>query len=222
MLAAIGDVAGRGLIAIRMVPYKQKEDNMLPLPNKKYQIIYADPPWRYENKLGNNPKYGGITHTTMETEEIVDLKVSDIADKNSALFLWVTMPKLQESFKVINGWGFKYITCAFVWIKINPFVKNRPIITLSNIRTGIGNWTNSNVELCLLAKRGNIRRIKTDIKQVQFYPCTKHSVKPAQIRDKIVQLMGNLPRIELFARPPKDRLFEEESYKGWDLWGNEV
>jgi len=187
---------------------------MLPLPNKKYQIIYADPPWSYDDPKGNDPKLGGITYPVMTNEEIASLPIINITDNNCSLFFWVTMPKLEDAFPIIKAWGFKYITCAFTWVKLNPIN--------GKVYSGLGHWTNGNAELCLFCKKGSPKRVTNNVKQIQMCPRGQHSVKPSRIRNEIVKLMGDLPRIELFARPPKDRLFEDESYKGWDLWGNEV
>ena len=187
---------------------------MIPFPNKKYQIIYADPPWKYNDPKGNDPKLGGITYPVMTNEEIALLPINDITDNNCSLFIWITMPKLEEVFPIINIWGFKYITCAFTWVKLNP--------SGNGIYSGLGHWTNGNAELCLFCKKGSPKRVSKNIKQIQMYPRSQHSVKPPIIRNEIIKLVGDLPRIELFARPPKDRLFEDESYKGWDVWGNEV
>lgn len=166
--------------------------------NKKYNIIYADPPWKYENEKG-------IPYSTMSFEEIKRLPISKIADKDCALFLWVTMPKLSEIFSVIDAWGFRYITCAFTWVKLNP--KNE------GIYSGLGHWTNGNAELCLFAKRGSPKRIAKNVKQIILAPRERHSKKPDCARERITQLIGDLPRIELFARQYVD---------GWDCWGNEV
>ena len=179
---------------------------------KKYQIIYADPPWKYRDSKGNDPKMGGITYPTMTDQEIMDLPVSEIADKNCALFLWATMPKLKEALGVIEAWGFWYISCAFNWVKLNPSGKG--------IYSGLGHWVNGNAELCLFAKKGTPKRLVKNIKQIQMYPRGRHSAKPPQIRGEIVKLLGDLPRIELFARKP-GVLIEDPSWKGWDVWGNE-
>jgi N6-adenosine-specific RNA methylase IME4 len=178
---------------------------MMELPNKKYQIILADPPWQYDNPKGNDPKCGGITYDTMETEEICKLPIKNIIDNDCVLFLWVTMPKLNECFNVIESWGFKYVTCAFVWIKKNP--------NGDGIYSGLGHWVNGNAELCLLARKGNPKRISKDVKQIVISRLREHSRKPDEVRHRIVKLMGNLPRIELFAR---------DKAEGWDVWGDEV
>jgi len=171
----------------------------------KYSIIYADPPWKYNNPKSCLPKLGGITYSVMSHEEISLLSVQDIAAKDCALFLWATMPKLKEALYVIDAWGFKYITCAFTWIKLNPSGRG--------IYSGLGHWTNGNAELCLFAKIGSPKRINKNVKQVQFYARGKHSEKPAEIRNEIINLMGDLPRIELFAR---------QHTPNWHAWGNEI
>lgn len=176
-----------------------------PFPDKKYNIIYADPPWTYNNPKNNDPRMGGITYPTMSLENIKSLPVDGLADKDCALFMWVTMPKLQEGLEVIKAWGFKYTTCAFTWVKLNP--KN------DNIYSGLGHWTNGNAELCLFAKKGKPKRVAKNVKQIVMAHREGHSEKPTEVRDRIVALMGDLPRIELFARQKVD---------GWDYWGDEV
>ena len=173
--------------------------------NKKYQIIYADPPWTYADKKNNDPKMGGITYPTMSLEDIKNLPVQNISHKNCALALWATMPLLKEAIEVIEAWGFKYITCLFNWVKLNP----KGI----GIYSGLGHWVNGNAELCLFGKKGSPARMVKNVKQIQMWPRTRHSAKPPQIRNEIVRLFGDLPRIELFAR---------ERAENWDVWGNEV
>lgn len=179
--------------------------NDIKFPNKKYQIIYADPPWQYDNPKNNNPKMGGITYKTMNISDICNLPVDSICDENCALFLWATMPKLREALNVIDSWGFIYTTCAFTWVKQNP--------NGQGIYSGLGHWTNGNAELCLFAKRGKPKRQSKNVKQIVSAPRGRHSAKPPEVRNRIVSLLGDLPRIELFAR--------QES-KGWDYWGDET
>lgn len=174
--------------------------------DKKYGIIYADPPWSYNDKKGNDPKMGGITYKVMELEDIKALPVKDITAKDCALFMWVTMPMLQEGLEVIKAWGFKYKTCAFTWVKQNP--------SGNGIYSGLGHWTNGNAELCLFAKKGSPKRVAKNVKQIVLAPRRKHSQKPDCVREKITCLIGgDLPKIELFARQAAD---------GWDCWGNEA
>ena len=171
----------------------------------KYQIIYADPPWKYNDPKGHNPAMGGITYPTMSDEELSELPVKELADKDCILFMWATMPKLKEALWLGEQWGFKYTTCAFTWVKLNP--------SGVGIYSGLGHWTNGNAELCLFFKKGHPKRVSKNIKQIQMHPRSRHSQKPSVIREEIVRLIGDLPRIELFARQKTD---------GWDVWGNEV
>lgn len=173
--------------------------------DRKYSIIYADPPWSYDNMKNNDPSMGGITYPTMSLADICALPIQDICEKNCSLFLWATMPKLREAFDVIDDWGFRYITCAFCWVKQNP--------SGSGIYSGLGHWTNGNAELCLFAKRGTPHRVEKNVKQIVLSPRRKHSQKPDEVRDRIVRLVGDNSRIELFAR---------QEAPGWDCWGNEV
>lgn len=186
----------------------------------RYSVIYADPPWPYNNPQSDDPARGGKTYATMTMEDIKNLKVQSIAAPDCALFLWATMPKLIEAFEVINAWGFRYITCAFVWVKLNPTgellrggKKGKDVLLRKGIYSGLGYWTNGNAELCLFAKQGHPQRAARNVKQIVIAPRGRHSAKPAEVRDRIVRLMGDVPRIELFAR---------EIVPGWTCWGNEV
>jgi N6-adenosine-specific RNA methylase IME4 len=174
---------------------------------KKYQIIYADPPWLYDN--GGNQKSRGMARGSfpcMPIEDIKNMRVPDITADDAMIFLWVTMPKLREGLSVIEAWGFKYITCAFVWVKQNPRGEG--------IYSGLGHWVNGNAELCLLGRKGKtLERKNKAIKQIVLSPRGRHSAKPVEVRNRIVALLGDLPRIELFAR---------QKTEGWDTWGNEV
>jgi N6-adenosine-specific RNA methylase IME4 len=171
--------------------------------NGKYQIIYADPPWNYADQgcqgtMANH--YSG-----MKIEDICNLPVGGVADDDCVLFLWATYPMLPEALKVIEAWGFTYKSIAFQWIKLNK--KNgKPFY-------GLGRWTRGNTEPCLLATKGKPKRISAGVFQLIQQPLTRHSEKPQEARDKIIKLMGDLPRIELFAR---------QKTEGWDAWGNEV
>lgn len=141
----------------------------------------------------------------MSMDEIKALPVGDLADKDCVLFLWVTFPMLRDAWGVIDAWGFKFKTVAFVWIKLNR--------KADSLFTGLGFWTRSNAEICLLATKGHPKRQAKNIHQVIVSHVEEHSKKPDEARQRIEALMGDIPRIELFARqqPP-----------GWDVWGNEV
>ena len=170
---------------------------------KKYNIIYADPPWRYRQKSlsGAAEKH----YETLDTTDICSLNVEEFAEKDSVLFIWVTFPQLKEALKVIKAWGFKYKTVAFVWIKQNKSGKGWFF--------GLGFWTRGNAEICLLATKGKPKRLSKRVHQLIISPLMEHSRKPNEAREKIVELVGELPRLELFAREKTD---------GWDVWGNEV
>ena len=181
---------------------------MIPFPNKKYDIIYADPAWKYA-KRNKNTSFGGGSYAQypmMDLKDICKLPVKNICNDNSFLFLWVTMPYLMRANQVIEAWGFKYITTAFTWVKTN---KNS-----GTIFKGIGNYTKHNAELCLLAKKGKgVKRIAKDVCQIIMEQRREHSRKPDRTRTDITRLFGDIPRIELFARQRVD---------GWDNWGNQV
>ena len=177
------------------------------LPNKKYNIIYADPPWNFVNwskdlnVKGNPNKH----YKTMSIEDIKKLPIKEIADDNCILFLWVTDPLLNLQIPVIESWGFKFRTVGFYWIKKNK--------TNDNYFKGMGYWGRSNIEQCLLATKGRITRIGTNVEKLVVSERREHSRKPDCVRNKIIELCGDLPRIELFAR---------NTTTGWDVWGNEV
>lgn len=175
-------------------------------PDKKYNIIYADPPWRFrlwDNKASRS--CADNHYPTMELSNIKNLPVMGLADDDCVLFLWATAPCLPDAIDTARCWGFTYKTVAFVWVKTN---KNTP-----GLFTGMGYWSRSNTEYCLLCTRGHPHRVSTNVHQVCVYPRREHSRKPDIVRDRIVQLCGDLPRIELFAR---------QRTVGWDVWGNEV
>ena len=176
--------------------------------NKKYNIIYADPPWQYKvwSKKGNG-RSAESHYKTLGIKDIVNMKdfIKDISADDCVLFIWITYPCLKEAIQVIEEWGFTYKTCGFAWVKRNK--------KANSWFWGMGYWTRANSELCLIATKGKIKRISRKVHQIIDTPIEEHSKKPAIVRDRIVELMGDLPKIELFAREKTD---------GWDVWGNEV
>ena len=175
------------------------------LPDKKYQIIYADPPWIYEGSRNiadesTITNEGGIHYKGMTIEELCNLNIIGICQKDCLLFMWTTGPKLNIAFPVIEAWGFEYCTIGFVWDKqkINP-----------------GSYTLSQTELCLIGRKGNIPEPRGSRNEKQFLSLerTIHSEKPEEIRKRIEAMFPTQKKLELFAR---------NKAKGWDSWGNEI
>lgn len=180
---------------------------MIPFPNKKYSVIYADPPWAYQQGGRGAAKHH---YETMSTEDICGLPVRDICTNDAVLFMWATFPNLPEALKVMAAWGFTYKTAAFVWVKQN---KKAPSLFM-----GGGSYTRANAEVCLLgiSRKTKAQRavISHSVRQIIMAPVRQHSQKPPETRERIQELMGgDHSFIELFAR---------NSTPGWDVWGNEV
>lgn len=182
------------------------------LPNKKFSVIYADPPWSFKAWSSKGTGRGASQHySTLKTKDICKIPVADIAEKNCVLLLWAVMPQLPEALRVIDEWGFKFKTVGFTWMKQNPKAPSL-FYDANDIFKGMGYWTRSNSELCLLATRGNPKRINTDVAQAIFSPLREHSRKPAETYERIERLVSG-PYIELFARNRR---------AGWDSWGAET
>lgn len=178
----------------------------------KYSIILCDPPWRFKT-WGKATKVGrGKTqaaqrsyYTTMTVDQLKDVNVMSLAAKDCALFVWVTWPMLEVAMQTIKGWGFRYSTVAFVWVKESKKTKR--------LHTGQGYWTRANTEFCLLFTRGKPKRVSRSVPQVIVASVQEHSRKPDETRERIVALMGDLPRVELFAR---------QSVEGWEAIGDAI
>lgn len=172
----------------------------------KYQIIYADPPWQYNRKTGRSS--AAQHYATMSLNEIKNLPIKDLKTDDAMLFMWVTFPMLEDAFDVIKSWGFTYKGVAFVWVKKNKCGSNF---------WGMGQYTRSNAEVCLMAISKHTKASKF-IKSHRVHQIVEsireaHSKKPDIVRDKIVELCGDISKIELFARQSAD---------GWDRWGLEA
>ena len=150
--------------------------------DKKYDVIYADPPWSYRDKALAGDRGAGCKYDVMSFEDIKKLPVKDLAEEDCALFMWVTMPFLEEAFAVMRAWGFEYKTCAFTWVK-----QNKKAYTLF---WGMGNWTRANAELCLLGVRGKPKRKDAGVHSVIISHIEEHSKKPSEIRDRICERLG--------------------------------
>lgn len=179
--------------------------------NKKYNIIYADPAWKFGSKAyqdGNRKmlKLEESQYETMTVSDIKSLPIKDITEKDSICFLWCVDSFLKEGIEVLESWGFKYKTIAFNWIKHYES---------GEVCVNFAPYTLKSWELCLIGVKGSIGKIKVNnnVKGLLTDVRTKHSKKPDETRNRIELLCGDKPRIELFARQYAD---------GWDCWGNEV
>lgn len=163
--------------------------------DKKYRVIYADPPWSYNDRQDTVYHGGAVKHyPTMPLEEICALPVP--AEKDSVLFLWTTSPMLEDSFKVINAWGFKYKS-SFIWDKV---------------ATAMGNYNSVRHEFLLICVRGScVPDVPKRLDSVVSIERTEHSRKPDEFRQIIDTLYPVGSRLEMFAR---------EAHEGWDVWGN--
>ena len=186
------------------------------LPDKKYDIIYCDPPWDYGGKMqfDNSGKKNlnkdwkkpifisaaNFQYPTLKTKDLKKIPITEIANDDCLLFMWVTSPHLEQGIELGNAWGFKFRTVAFVWDKMvhNP-----------------GQYTMSYVELCLVFKRGRIPKPRgaRNIKQLVRVPRGKHSEKPLEVLFGIEKMFPTQEKIELFAR---------KEPKGWDVWGLDI
>ena len=175
------------------------------LPNKKYGVIYADPPWAFKTYSEKGKDRSPEKHyPVLSIADIIRLPVDRIAKDNAVLLMWVVDPLLDQAFKVIDAWGFKYKTVGFTWAKSN---KTKP-----GFFTGLGYWTRGNPEMCLLATKGKPKRLSKSVPQLVIDQRREHSKKPDIMYKHIENLLEG-PYIELFAR---------QKVSGWDAWGNEV
>ena len=171
----------------------------------KYKVILADPPWKYSDKRKNDPAYAGITYDVMATKDLCELPIKQIADKDCMLFLWTTSPMLPDALEVMKAWGFKFKSVAFVWVKMNT-KSNTPVALM-------GRYTLGSCEYVLVGTKGTPKRVNKTIRQLVQEKRAGHSVKPKEVHRRIVELCGDVPRIELFARDTVD---------GWECLGNGI
>lgn len=180
----------------------------------KYQVIYADPPWHYNSRktVGerkNKTKFGGGAekhYQLMKDSELLGMAnyINSISDKNCALFMWATFPRLDFGIELLKSWGFRFATVAFVWTKTTKSGK---------AATGPGYYTASNAEIVLLGVRGSMRPIVPMINQEVRHPRMKHSQKPIEVSDRIIRMYPTAHKIELFARQQRS---------GFDCRGNQL
>lgn len=213
--------------------------------NAKYDVIYADPPWRYNSRANHKTRFRGGAcghYDLMKTADICALHVGDLAADDAVLLMWATFPMLSDALKVIEAWGFEYKTIGFLWVKENantrliqayenyekdiirgpfydelmPWLNIKPCNWLQkpSYFFGVGYYTKSNPEPCLLATRGRaLKPARNDVSNLIIAPRRKHSQKPWEAAYRIEALWPSARRLELFARDKRP---------GWDVWGNEV
>ena len=161
---------------------------MIPFPDKKYKVIYADPPWEYPQSHRSKSARGMAWqhYNTMQTDDICNLPVTEICECGAVCFLWATFPRLPEALKVMEAWGFRYIGAAFVWVK--KYKKS------GFNYWGMGQYTRSNAEVCLLGVMPEFRATKMikshKVHQIVEAPFDGHSRKPDEVRRRIVELLG--------------------------------
>ena len=190
----------------------EKVFNTIESIERKYQIIYVDPPWSYKtwNKAEGDDKHTKTAekhYPTMDIKDIMEFDVGSITEDDSVLLMWATFPCLPEAMNLIDAWGFTYVTNAFTWVKRNK--------KSEGWFWGLGHYTRANAEICLLARKGRgVKRINKSVHSVCDARISKHSEKPDEIRQNIVKLFGSdKSRLEMFART---------KHTGWDIFGNEI
>ena len=174
---------------------------------KQYNVIYADPPWAFDNKNTGGSMISGASghYDVMTFQDICDLPVQRISADDCILFMWWVASQPQEALEVVKAWGFELKTMTgFNWVKKTKHWKDF---------FGMGFYTRQGSENCLIAVRGKPKRVSASVRAVVQERTGRHSEKPQIFRDKILELMGDVPKVELFARTVMP---------GWDVWGNEV
>lgn len=182
----------------------------------KFDIIYLDCPWTYTvwSPKGNG-RSAGQHYTLMKNEDIMQLKVGDLGKDDSVCISWVTSPCLIDGIKAMEAWGYKYKTILFTWVKTNKKATD-------TLFWGCGHYTRANTELCILGTKGKgLKRVSASVHQVIKSPVDKHSKKPEETRDRIIQLFGDdKDTVELFSRPNFN--MHDPKLKNWKFIGNEI
>jgi len=201
------------------------------LPKGPFGLVYADPPWRvatYSDKGRNRLPDGDVGHyQTMSLDDLKSIPVADVAAKDSMLIMWIIDTHLPQALELGAAWGFTYKTVGLYWPKLRKLgADGKPgreaKTPEKEFPAGMGYWTRANPEQALLFTRGKPTRIDKGVpKLIPFadYPMTicanrrEHSRKPDEVYSRLDRLLGDVPKLELFART---------SAPGWTAWGNEV
>ena len=189
----------------------------LPSTPGGFKTILADPPWYFRTRTSVVSDRDPQRHyPVMPGGSISNMPVREIAAADAHLWLWCTGPCLPEAFDVIDAWGFRYSGMGFVWIKLNKSYPGAALgilrVAQSDLFTGLGFTTRKNAEYCLLARRGNARRVAKDVHEVIISPVREHSRKPDEAYE----------RMERYAEGPYLELFGRQSRPNWTVWGNEA
>lgn len=199
----------------------------------KYNILLLDPPWKYNNRANHKTRFRGGAcghYPLMTMQEIASLPLGTMAAKDCALMMWCTFPYLDEQIKLFAHWGFRFRTMFLTWIKLNPrgydipqddpnYKPTKEYIRYSGDGLyhspffGVGYYSKSNPEVCLLGMRGQLPTISDAVSSVIMAPRREHSRKPTEQYAKIESVFGDVPRAELFARAGQP---------GWDVAGNGI
>jgi N6-adenosine-specific RNA methylase IME4 len=190
-------------------------------PLGRYDLVYADPPWSFDNYSEKGEDRNAKSwYDCMDIEDIWALPVGDLAAENCMLAMWATFPLLPEAIETCRRWGFRYVTIGHVWIKLNKNAGIRKLIdTVKDVFMSTGYWTRSNAEIIILASKGSPTRGARNIRQVVHAPRGLHSEKPLIFRSNLEKLIvapkgQKIRRIELFCR--------REAIDDWHAWGNQV
>ena len=201
----------------------------------KYNVVYSQTSLSYNDKANAGNRGASHKFDVVDKDDLIAYDFKDKLATNCMLFMWATFPNMADTLEVMKAWGFQYKTLGFLWLKLN---KNTNIISnrlLSNTKgtmnsngmmehdvndvmenllfLGMGNWTRSNAEMCLIGSRGTLTRNDASIRNTIFSPLEQFGKKPDCVRDKIDKLCGNVPKLEIFAR---------ENHRGWDSVGTEI
>jgi len=213
--------------------YTADEENDI-VPVGKYSVIYGDPAWLYSDKCNAGERGVSFKYKEMKTEDICSIDVASISADDCGLFMWSTMTHLPDALQVMKAWGFEYKTVAFVWVKTprgkRPVLRlardylyglynktkwvDIPYVDLIKLHWGMGSMSRANPELVLYGKKGKPKRMHKGVHSVVISQLEDiHSRKPGEVRNRICRLMGDVPKVELFAT---------EKVPGWDAIGNQI
>lgn len=194
---------------------------------KLYDIVYIDPPWQFNKRSNTNTSFGGgamAHYPTMPMKDIAALDFTIFMKENALMYCWVTLAKLPECIEAIQKPNLQFVTTGFVWIKTNPVGHSEPQDGINIFDPsdntyrkpfyGVGNYTASNAEICLIFRKGKMVKHKEKVSQVLLTPREKHSKKPKEAYNRLETMYpsSDFNKIEIFAR---------NSSTGFDVVGNQ-